>query len=156
MRSHAVVFSLMCWPGLRCITSWVSHFIKWLQSTATTWYSIAKQLQLSSWKQKYVYVFVWCAGCWRFLQNAVDLEVAKLNITDHTSLNTPHLRSQIRRRIFASTIPMRPWFPLVISIPELKIMMQDSLMVQRRLVSFMQKWLKLPICNDFWFAESTP
>ncbi len=85
------------------------------------------------------------------MQNAVDLEVAKLNITDHTSLSIPHLRSQIRRRLFASTIPMRPWFPLVISIPELKVMMQDTLVVQRRLVSFMKKQSKLYVeyCNEF-------
>lgn len=44
----------------------------------------------------------------------------------------------IRRRLFASTIPMRPWFPLSIAAPDLKAMLQDSLITQRKIVSFSQ------------------
>jgi hypothetical protein len=68
-----------------------------------------------------------------FLQNAVDLEVAKLHLTDQT--DAAKLRSQIRRRLFASSIPMRPWFPLSIDASELKVMLQDALIAQRKIVS---------------------
>lgn len=79
-----------------------------------------------------------CVRFLRSLQNAVDLEVAKLHLTDHTSINSAASRSMIRRRLFASTIPMRPWFPLSIAAPDLKTMLQDSLITQRKIVSLSQ------------------
>lgn len=75
---------------------------------------------------------------WRFPQNAVNLEVAKLHLLDHASINSENLRSQIRRRLFASSIPMRPWFPLSLPASDLKVMLQESLIVQRKLVSILQ------------------
>jgi hypothetical protein len=63
------------------------------------------------------------------------MEVAKLHLTDHASGDAAKLRSQIRRRLFTSTIPMRPWFQLSIGATELKVMLQDALIAQRKIVS---------------------
>jgi hypothetical protein len=84
-----------------------------------------------------------------FSQNAVSLEVAKLHLTDHSSINSENLRSQIRRRLFSSTIPMRPWFPLSLAPSELKTMLQDSLTAQRRLVSTLQAGIWSSFSNNF-------
>lgn len=83
-----------------------------------------------------------------FPQNAVDLEVAKLHLLDDASINSENLRSQIRRRLFASSIPMRPWFPLSLPASDLKFMLQESLIVQRKLVSILQTF------RDKYFVTS--
>jgi hypothetical protein len=77
------------------------------------------------------------------------MEVAKLHLTDHAIGDAAKLRSQIRRRLFASTIPMRPWFPLSIGATELKVMLQDALIAQRKLVSVSFDVRRFLLCDFF-------